>query len=205
VTTPMKAIIVGLLIAGVLIISSCNAAEEQVSQEEETTEETTETATTDPDEEIVERCQGKPGNVWDADKTLEEQVLGNEGYDPNDQPSTGTKYVALQEMRKHPEKDWCGGFTPRDGPYGIVPANEISAAVTMSTHESETRMQQAATGKNEAGQDVSNIPKGKVDPERTKCLSDYLKSSGNKAGSEQQRVVAEANARGVTPMDVVGC
>jgi len=190
------------LLIAVLSIAGCSSAEEQAS--EETTEETTETAATDPDQEIIERCQGDPTNVWDKDGTLEEQVLGHELYDPNDEPSAGTKYVALQEMRDHPEKDWCGGFTPR-GPYDIVPANEMSAAVTKSIHESGTRMHQAATGKNEAGQDVSNIPKGKVDPERAKCLSDYLKSSGNKAGSEQQRVVAEANARGVTPMDVVGC
>jgi PBP1b-binding outer membrane lipoprotein LpoB len=52
----MKAIVVGLLIAGVLVFSSCNAAEEQASQEEETTEETTETAAKDPDQEIIERC-----------------------------------------------------------------------------------------------------------------------------------------------------
>jgi hypothetical protein len=65
-----------------------------------------------------------------------------------------------------------------------VPANEISAAVTKAIHESETRTQQAATGKNEAGQDVSNIPKEKADPQRAKCLSDHLKSFGNEAGKE---------------------
>ena len=130
--------------------------------------------------------------------------MGHELYDPNDEPSAGTKYLALQEMREHPEKDWCGGFTPR-GPSDIVPTNEISAAVTKAVHESETRIQQSATGKNEAGQDVSNIPKGKADPQRARCLSDHLKSFGNEAGKEQQRVVAEANTRGVTPMDVVGC
>jgi hypothetical protein len=124
-------------------------------------------------------------------------------YDPNDEPSAGTKYVALQEMSKNPEKDWCGGFTPR-GPYDIVPANEIMAAAQKSIQESQAKAQQAATGKNEAGQDVSNIPKEKADPQRSACLNDYLRSA-DEPGKEQQRVVAEANARGVTPMDVVGC
>ena len=40
---------------------------------------------------------------------------------------------------------------------------------------------------------------------RLPCLQAYLESFGEDAGREQQRVVAEANARGVTPYDVVGC
>ncbi len=65
--------------------------------------------------------------------------------------------------------------------------------------------QQAKTGKNEAGQDISKIPKEKPSPERAACLREYLSSFGKDAGKEQQRVVAEANERGVSPLDVVGC
>jgi hypothetical protein len=205
-----KPTIPALLVVGVALIATLGCAaddpSEQASDTEQASEETTETAATDPDQEIIERCQGDPTNVWDEDKTLEEQVLGSEGYDPTDEPSAGTKYVALQEMREHPEKDWCGGFTPVSGPYDIAPANEIEAQMQAAIHEQQSEAQRKATGKNEAGQDVSNIPKTPRDPQRGACLKAYYDAlPPSERGPESQRVTAEANSRGVSPYDVVGC
>ena len=61
---------------------------------------------------------------------------------------------------------------------------------------------------NEAGQDVSTIPK--LSPEENRrtgaCLRAYYESlPADQRGPESQRVVREANERGVTPFDVVGC
>src|SRR5918998_321135 len=77
---------------------------EQATSEITESEATTETVSTDLDEVILERCRGRHDNVWRPGETLEEQVMGSEGYDPNDEPSTGMKFLALRKMRAEPER-----------------------------------------------------------------------------------------------------
>ena len=140
----LRVVTLALALAGLLALMGCTSPEEQGTSEEteESTEETeqatsdateseatTETASNDPDEAILDRCRGRHDNVWRSGETLEEQVLGSEGYDPNDETSTGMKFVALRKMRAEPERDWCGGWTPVDGAYDIQPTNEIVARV----------------------------------------------------------------------------
>ncbi len=64
------------------------------------------------------------------------------------------------------------------------------------------------SGTNEAGQDISDIPE--ISPQeradRGPCYREYLRSlPPEERGPESRRVVAEANERGVSPFDVVGC
>jgi hypothetical protein len=114
----------GLALAGLLALTGCTSTGEQATGEEteESTKETeqatsevteseatTETTSTDPDEAILDRCRGRHDNVWRSGETLEEQVVGSKGYDPNDEPGNGMKFVALRKMRAEPERDWCGG------------------------------------------------------------------------------------------------
>lgn len=74
--------------------------------------------------------------------------------------------------------------------------------------QQEAQEAQAKSGKNEAGQDVSNTPVLSPEERRAEgeCLNEYYRSlPPDHRGSEQQRVVAEANDRGTTPGAVVGC
>src|SRR5918998_1762731 len=134
----------GLALAGLLALTGCTSTGEQATGEEteESTKETeqatsevteseatTETTSTDPDEAILDRCRGRHDNMWRSGETLEEQVVGSNGYDPNDEPGNGMKFVALCKMRAEPERDWGGGWTPVDGAYDIQPTNEIVARV----------------------------------------------------------------------------
>ena len=105
---------------------------------------------------------------------------------------------AIEAILAAPEKDWSKGYAPM-GDGSIEPYAEVEERIKQWERDQ-------GIAKKEAGQNVSNIPGGKPDPERAKCLSNYYKFLGpDKAGPESQRVTAEANARGVTPMDVVGC
>jgi hypothetical protein len=66
-----------------------------------------------------------------------------------------------------------------------------------------TKLYQAVTGSSEAGQNISNIPKTPLFPDRAACLRNYYSSLGADVGRVSQQVTAEANRRGISPFDVV--
>jgi hypothetical protein len=66
----------------------------------------------------------------------------------------------------------------------------------------------AEKGRDEGGQDISNIPD--LSPEehqrRAPCFRSYMESlPREERGIEQQRITREANEKGVTTYEIVGC
>lgn len=162
------------------------------------------TANTQETANEVETKPVKSETTCSNGQSVEDQV--SQGADPNDQPSADVQRRALEAIRENPEKDWCNGYTPMpDG--SIVPSSEIEAKLAAKTPPPpEKAIQKDASGRNESGQDVSKIPNTPRDPDRVNCLkSHYDALSPNERAPESHRIAAEANARGVSPYDVVGC
>jgi hypothetical protein len=116
---------------------------------------------------------------------------------------------ALDEGKTLPDFLEEKGYTCTD-----EEAREMAAKAEAEAKEQAEQAQQEAqearakSGKNEAGQDVSNIPVLSPEDSRAEgeCLNEYYRSlAPDQRGAEQQRVTAEANDRGITPGAVVGC
>jgi rubredoxin len=123
-----------------------------------------------------------------------------------------TQYVERTVHAPHAEPEPSPVQTPETGsehPPGTPAEEESTSSITKLTDIPEDwRTPSQKAGTNEGGQDVSNTPL--LSPaeraEKGPCLSAYYQSlPPEQRGPESQRVTAEANARGVSPFDVVGC
>ncbi len=197
-----KAIIIGALFGIALYLGGCTEATEQQASEEPTAEETTEQSTSASTE--GEPCSKGPPQAVKFPISEDDKAR------------------AESEMAARPDEDWSYCYAIMNGPNqsgevlsvaGILarmyPGEDIDEVARKLAYEQQVRAhlaQQKASGKNEAGQDVSNIPQKKMTPEQGTCFRNYFESlPRDQRGKEQQRVTAEANERGITPPEVVGC
>ncbi len=112
---------------------------------------------------------------------------------------------AVSEGKTIPDILEEAGYTCTDEEVRQLQAEAKEQAEQMQQKSIEA---QKKSGKNAAGQDVSNIPEMSPKERRAEadCLRNYYNSlPPEQRGPESQRVVREANAQGVTPGAVVGC
>jgi hypothetical protein len=184
-----KLFIIVLATVATMALSACAAQEEEASEEpaveETTTDETTEYVSPGI-KDAQFRCSLNKANASSMTQEEADELV-----------ESATPEHPLPEILEE-EGYGCS----------VAEARELleEEQAQREAHQQEFAEQQAKTGKNEAGQDVSNIPKTAPDASRGACFLAYFESlPREERGRRQQEVVAEANQRGVTPYDVVGC
>ncbi len=177
----MRLFLAAIALAVVAFLGACSG---QDSSEEPEQAETTEEMT-----EVTEKTGAKK-------KASGKQGAGSEAEGVPESPED----EAASEVASPADED----ASQSNGEPAPSPPPEAQDAPPRSGYRTPSQK----AGVNEAGQDVSNTPV--ISPEenaaRLPCLRAYYESlPPDQAGPESQRVVREANARGVTSFDIVGC
>jgi hypothetical protein len=181
-----KAIIIGALFGIALYLGGCTEATEQQASEEPAAEETTEQSTSASTG--GEPCsKGPPQAVRFPISEAE-------------------KAHAEAEMAARPDEDWSLCYAIFNGPGqdgSVIPVAEAVAKL----HQMQQQVKSKTPGAlDAAGNPANESPESKSNAERNKCLEEtYEGMSIAEKGERSRQVKAEAEERGVSVFDVVGC
>jgi hypothetical protein len=120
--------------------------------------------------------------------------------------SEAEKAHAEAEMAARPDEDWSLCYAIFNGPGqdgSVIPVAEAVAKL----HQMQQQVKSKTPGAlDAAGNPANESPESKSNAERNKCLEEtYEGMSIAEKGERSRQVKAEAEARGVSVYDVVGC